>query len=70
MKKYLPIALALAALAIAGAAPVLAQSVDNRARTYSYSYAPNNSAPTSSPAAQYVPGYGNTGAGSGPSGAW
>jgi hypothetical protein len=35
MKKYIPIALALAALATAGAAPVLAQSVDNRAGTYS-----------------------------------
>ena len=66
MKKYLPIALALAALAIAGAAPVLAQSADNRAGTYSYT--PNNNAPTSSPAPQYVPGFGNIGAGAGPSG--
>ena len=30
MKKYLPIALALAALTAAGAAPVLAQSVNNQ----------------------------------------
>jgi hypothetical protein len=66
MKKYIPIALALAALATAGVAPVLAQSVDNRAGTYSY--APNNSSPTSSPAPQYYPGYGNVGAGAGPGG--
>jgi hypothetical protein len=68
MKKYLPVALALAAFTIAGAAPVLAQSVDNRAGTYSY--APNNSALTGSPTPQYYPGYGNVGAGAGPGGAW
>jgi len=34
MKKYLLIALALSALATASAAPVLAQSVNNRAGTF------------------------------------
>jgi hypothetical protein len=34
MKKYLPIALALAALAAAGAAPVFAQSANNRTGTF------------------------------------
>lgn len=51
MKKYLPIALALAALATAGVGPVLAQSADNRTGTFTernsaaHNYAPNAYAP-------------------------
>jgi hypothetical protein len=73
MRSYLIIPMALVALGIAGASPSVAQTAHRQRTQQLYDYAPGygngagyNSGP-SAPAPQYVPGYGNIGAGAGPS---